>query len=112
MEVIGAEHSPELLDVLALAKRFELPAMAQACGRKLAFLAPKLEPDSLLKVLRAAKVHALRRLQEACFDSISAIGKGFLLQDEVCDILGEIISTERNFYKEIVTAAHKKRRTA
>ena len=84
----------ELLEVLSLAERFELPAVEQACARRLSELVPDMAAEVLLVVLRAAKVHELRSLRAACHDRISETGGNFLLQDGVQEFLaanGEIL---------------------
>ena len=57
-------------------------------------------------VVRAAKLHKLHNLYAACHDRISEIGVDFLAQDAVCDLL----SGDRDLYKEIVSATKKRKR--
>merc|ERR1719171_1332662 len=64
----------ELLDVLSLAKRFELPVVAQACSRRLVELVPALPAGTLVDVFRAALLHELRTLRDACHNRVGEVG--------------------------------------
>jgi len=102
----------ELIDALSLAKRFELAALLQLVGEELAEVGlDLLGKGDLLKVLRAATLYKLRNLRMLCCDRISEIGIGFLQDDEVCAMLPDIISSERDTYMVITSAIGKRRRT-
>ena len=81
--------------------------MLQACGEQLTGLIPRLASEEIIAVIRAAKLYKLRNLHWACRDRIGEIGVDFLVQDAVCDLL----SADRDLYKEIVNATKKRRRT-
>ena len=96
----------ELLDVLSLADRFELPAVAQACGQRLSALVHALPAKVVLGVLRAAKLHELRGLHSACHERISEVGGNFLLENGV----HELLAADSELYKDVVSATMKRRR--
>ena len=105
--VAALEEVDDLLDLLSLAGRFELVAVAQAGSRRLTELLPSLEAPAVIRVLAAARLHGLGGLRQACQDRAGAIGADFLLQDGVFDLL----AADGGLYEEVVSAAAKRRRT-
>ena len=81
--------------------------MAHRCVQRLGDLCTALAADELLKVFRAARMYELQGLRRLCCDRMRAMGAELLARDDVCDLL----STDRDLYKEVVNAACKRRRT-
>ena len=88
------------------AERFEVPALLQACGERLAALVPTLVAEDLVQVFALARIHKLRNLISACNDRIGAIGLDILEQDAVYGLL----NSDSELYKEVLRAARKQRR--
>ena len=107
VSVAKLDAAAELLDVLSLGKRFELPLLTQASNRRLIQIMPTLPPDVLCQVFRVAKLHEQPNLYAACQHWIGEIGGDFLKQDCVWDM---ICKGDRALYEEVVNATMMKRR--
>ena len=84
-----------------------LPMSSRACAERLADLAPDIGAADIMKVFRVAKLYTLRTLSSACHDRIGGLGKDFLEDDSVIDLLKD----DPQLYKEVLNAAWKRRRT-
>ena len=97
----------EVLDVLSLAKRFELPVVALACSRRLVELVPAMPAGTLVEVFRTALLHELHALRDACHDRVGEVGADFLLEDGVW----EALLADGVLRAAVVRASAKRRRT-